>query len=212
MEIRHGLGLVRTRSRHLTPRQSQLGRTGWAVTESTLEQAMQAYVGGDVAAFARIYRRVAPALYSYLLRLTRDRPRAEDLLQITFAKVHGARSSYIPGAPPVPWMLAIAHRAFLDEQRTKRSRFEDLSQDGRLPERPEPKEFLSDDLSDALERALEGLPERYRHAIHLTKITGLSLNEAADVLDTTPLAVKLRVHRGYSLMRDRFATLQSMTT
>jgi RNA polymerase sigma-70 factor, ECF subfamily len=173
---------------------------------------MQAYVGGDATAFDEIYRRVSPPLYSYLLRLTRDRPRAEDLLQITFVKVHRARSSYILGAPLVPWMLAIARRAFLDERRMKKSRYEDLSQDGRLPERQGPAETLSDDLSDALARALDGLPENYRDAIHLTKIAGLSLTEAAEVLDTTPAAVKLRVHRGYNIMRDTFESLHVMRT
>lgn len=152
---------------------------------------MQAYVAGNNTAFAEIYRRVSPILYSYLLRLTRDRPRAEDLLQTTFVKVHRARSSYIIGAPLIPWMLAIARRAFLDERRMKKSRYEDLSQDGRLPERSDPSEPMSDDLSDALAQALDGLPENYRDAIHLTKIAGLSLSEAADVLDTTAAAVKL---------------------
>jgi len=169
-------------------------------------------VGGDVAAFDELYRRVASPVFSYLLRLTRDRPRAEDLLQITFIKVHRARASYILGAPLIPWLLAIARRAFLDERRMKKSRYEDLSQDGKLPEQPQPVETVNDDVSDALARALDGLPENYRDAIHLTKITGLSLNEAADVLDTTPAAVKLRVHRGYNLMRERFEVLRAAKT
>ncbi len=94
----------------------------------------------------------------------------------------------------------------------KKSRYEDLSQDGKLPEQPQPVETVNDDVSDALARALDGLPENYRDAIHLTKITGLSLNEAADVLDTTPAAVKLRVHRGYNLMRERFEVLRAAKT
>lgn len=169
---------------------------------------MEAYVGGNLAAFDEMYRRVSPTLFSYLLRLTRDRPRAEDLLQVTFVKVHRARTSYIIGAPLVPWLLAIARRAFLDERRMKKSRYEDLSADGRLPESQPAAETVNDDVSDALARALDSLPENYRDAIHLTKITGLSLNEAADVLDTTPAAVKLRVHRGYNLMRERFESLR----
>ena len=169
---------------------------------------MQAYASGDAAAFEQIYRRASPSLYSYLLRLTRDRPRAEDLLQITFVKMYRARRSYIPGYPLVPWMLAIARRTFLDECRMKKSRFEDLSPDGKLPECQEPKETSNDELRDAVTHALEGLPEKYHRAILLTKIAGHSLTEAADLLKTTRMAVKLRVHRGYNLMRDRFETLQ----
>lgn len=173
---------------------------------------MEAYVGGNLAAFDEMYRRVSPSIFSYLLRLTRDRPRAEDLLQTTFIKVHRARSSYILGAPLIPWLLAIARRAFLDERRMKKSRYEDLSQDGKLPEQSQAAEAVSDDVSDALARALDLLPENYRDAIHLTKITGLSLTEAADVLETTPAAVKLRVHRGYNLMRERLESLRVAKT
>ena len=173
---------------------------------------MEAYVGGNLTAFDEMYRRVVPTLFSYLLRLTRDRPRAEDLLQVTFVKVHRARASYLIGAPLIPWLLAIARRAFLDERRMKKSRYEDLSSDGKLPERPVTHETMNDDISDALAIALEDLPENYREAIQLTKITGLSLSEAADVLDTTPTAVKLRVHRGYNLMRDKIEVLRRART
>ena len=110
----------------------------------------------------------------------------------------------------MPWLLAIARRTFLDERRMKKSRYEDLSHDGRVPEQSEPAEHMNDDISDALAVALEDLPENYREAIQLTKITGLSLSEAADVLDTTPTAVKLRVHRGYNLMREKIESLRRL--
>ena len=162
---------------------------------------MEQYVDGDGRAFEELYRRVAPTVFGYLLRLTRHRERAEDLLQVTFSKVHRARSSYLRGAPVLPWLHAIARRSFLDERRAANSRSEDLSVDGTLPEpRLEP-ERVPSDLSDALEQALDSLPEQYREAIQLTKVSGLSIAEAASVLGTTDTAVKLRVHRGYNQLR-----------
>jgi len=162
---------------------------------------MDAYVDGNGDAFDELYRRVSPTLYGYLLRLTRHRERAEDLLQVTFAKVHRARGSYLRGAPVLPWLLAIARRSFLDERRRASSRSEDLSNDGTLPEPRQQEAAVSLDLSDALERALDALPETYREAIQLTKVAGLSLVEAAEVLNTTETAVKLRIHRGYAQLR-----------
>ncbi len=171
------------------------------MTEAPLEEIMIAYVLGDAQAFDDVYRRVSPQLFSYLLRLTRNRERAEDLLQITFTKLHRARDSYLMGAPLLPWVIAIARRAFLDERRAARSRTEDLSSDGKVPEPRPAQDADAGDLQEAVERALETLPEAYREAIQLTKVAGLSLVEAAEVLDTTPTAVKLRVHRGYNLLR-----------
>jgi RNA polymerase sigma-70 factor (ECF subfamily) len=80
-------------------------------------------------------------------------------------------------------------------------RTEDLSPDGSLPEQQHEERTLPVELSDALEVALDRLPETYREAIVLTKITGLSVAEAATVLGSTETAVKLRVHRGYNQLR-----------
>jgi len=172
-----------------------------SLAESTSEQLMERYVDGEAEAFEFLYRRVSPNLMGYLLRLTRNRERAEDLLQITFSKIHRARGSFLKGAPVLPWVLAIARRSFLDERRSAQVRTEDLSPDGSLPEQPHEERALPAELSDALEVALARLPETYREAIVLTKITGLSVAEAATVLGSTETAVKLRVHRGYNQLR-----------
>lgn len=167
--------------------------------EASVEQLMEAYVDGNGAAFDMLYQRIGGRLFGYLIRLTRHRERAEDLLQVTFTKLHRARGSYLRGAPVLPWVFAIARRAFLDERRRANSRHEDLSPDGSLPE-PTPN-ATPHDLSDALELALSRIADSYREAIILTKVTGLSVTEAAAVLGTTPTAVKLRVHRGYKELR-----------
>jgi RNA polymerase sigma-70 factor (ECF subfamily) len=162
---------------------------------------MDRYVDGNADAFDDLYRKLAPTLMGYLVRLTRNRSRAEDLLQITFAKVHRARASYLRGAPVLPWVIAIARRSFLDERRAAAVRNEDLSSDGILPEPRAEAPAIPTEMSDALEMALQKLPESYREAIELTKITGLSIQEAASVLGTTETAIKLRVHRGYNQLR-----------
>jgi RNA polymerase sigma-70 factor (ECF subfamily) len=167
---------------------------------------MERYVDGDAAAFDALYRQTAPRLLGYLLRLTRSRERAEDLLQVTFSKVHRARSSYLQGAPILPWMLAIARRSFYDERRRAKSRPEDLTHDGTTPEPRREESGLPLDVVDALERALNDLPEAYREAIQLTKVTGLSIAQAAGVLGASETAVKLRIHRGYLILREQLHT------
>jgi len=174
--------------------------------DASPEQLMEAYVDGSVDAFDLLYQRISTRLFGYLVRLTRTRELAEDLLQITFGKVHRARHDYIRGAPLLPWVFAIARRAFLDEARRNKSRHEDLSADGTLPEPPP--EAGASAASEALESALSRLPEKYREAIVLTKITGFSSAEAAQVLGTTPAAVKLRVHRGYAALRQDLVEYQ----
>src|SRR5690349_11155002 len=75
------------------PRAAERG----AGQKPTLELLMAQYVDGNVESFEKLYHRVSPKLFGYLLRLTRNRERAEDLLQVTFTKVHRARASYLLG-------------------------------------------------------------------------------------------------------------------
>jgi RNA polymerase sigma factor (sigma-70 family) len=169
----------------------------------TLEELMERFVGGDEAAFERIYERVSPGLLGKLRNQARDAEQAQDVVQNTFLKLFRARDRYVPGAPVMPWISVIAKRALIDERRPQRQRMEVLSPDGQLPE-PElafnPAVLSAD--SQRLQLALEQLPGQYREAIELTKLTGLSGQEAATRLRTTTAAIKQRVHRGYELLRE----------
>jgi RNA polymerase sigma-70 factor (ECF subfamily) len=172
--------------------------------------AMERYACGDDSAFALVYDAVAPRLYGYLLRQTRDRARAEDLLQQTMLHIHRARARFLPGAEVTPWAFAIARRLVVDGVR--RERREVLAEDGE----PDPGASLdpsADDLVHAheianrMQRALAGLPASQRAAFELIKQEGLSVAEAAQVLGTTVSAVKLRAHRAYEALRGALGDL-----
>jgi len=178
-------------------------------------ELMMRYVSGDDGAFDALYQRVGPQLHRYLLRMARDKALADDLLQLTFLKVHRARSAYVEGAAPLPWLYAIAHRTFLDEvRRVKRARVRVAATDV-LPEQAatlsgEDARFArepvdAEKLSQVLE-ALDTLPTNQRQALTLTKIEGRSIAEAATIAGTTEGAMKLRAHRAYKALRQRLIT------
>ncbi len=180
---------------------------------STEETAlMQRYCDGDRSAFRELYGRVAPRLLGYLLRMTGARAAAEDLLQLTFLKIHRARAAYVRGADPVPWFYAIAHRTFLDEARRRKRARVHLHPDPAGA--PEPRADLQGradgaadeprgdpELARAALAALSSLPEAQREAVVLTKLEGKSIAEAAAITGTTPGAMKVRAHRGYVALR-----------
>lgn len=166
----------------------------------TLEQLMDRYVDGNDAAFTALYRRMLPKLSGHLSKICRDQAVVEDALQSAFTKIHRARASYSRGSPVAPWALVIARRALYDELRANRARPDVLTETGSLPELPTDDGPAKEE-ARRLERALSTLPGHYREAIELTKLHGLSGDEAAKVLSTTQSAVKLRVHRAYRLLR-----------
>src|SRR3954465_8305650 len=95
---------------------------------------MQRYCDGDPGAFRELYALVAPRLLGYLVKMTRDRALADDLLQQTFLKVHRARAAYVRGADPVPWIYSIAHRTFIDEVRKKKRAVVGVAENDEVPE------------------------------------------------------------------------------
>lgn len=169
---------------------------------------MQRYGGGDDDAFGIVYDALAPRLYRLLLRMTRDRAKAEDLLQQTMLRIHRARGQFVPGSPVTPWAFAIARRLAID---TRRRDLRELSavvqEDSATNDNRPSMEPCADDqlharrLAEEVDRAIAKLPESQRTAYELLKEDGLSLSEAAEVLGTTVTAVKLRAHRAYEALR-----------
>jgi len=171
---------------------------------------MARYCDGDASAFRELYALLAPRLYGYLLKMARQRALADDLLQHTFMKVHRARTAYIRGADPVPWIYSIAHRTFLDETRKVKRAIVRVGDADELPEmkadlRGETDERRDDpadpELMQAALAALAELPEQQRQAVVLTKLEGKSVAEAAEIAGTTVGAMKVRAHRGYEVLR-----------
>ena len=168
---------------------------------------MDRYANGDDGAFGDLYDLLAPRLYGYLVRQTRNTARAEDLVQQTFLQMHCARGRFIAGADVVPWAFAIARRLMIDGMR--RGKREVLSsQDGEsLGPEAVAIGLSADDAVHAKQIAarihheLARLPESQRVAFELIKQDGLSVAEAADVLGISVSAVKLRAHRTYEALR-----------
>ena len=174
-------------------------------------EIMTRYCAGEPAAFHRLYALLAPRILAYLCGLVGEKAAAEDLLQQTFLKVHEARTAYVRGANPIPWIYTIAHRTCLDEiRRRKRSRVR-LTSDGTLAAEPAAdltggsaenhSEPADPDAAGAALAALERLPDNQREALILTKVHGRSHAEAAMITGTTPGAIKLRAHRAYVSLR-----------
>jgi RNA polymerase sigma-70 factor (ECF subfamily) len=174
--------------------------------------AMDRYACGDDAAFAELYDLLAPRLHAFLCRRTRDEARAEDLLQQTFLQMHAARRHFTRGADVMPWAFAIARRLLIDGARRSAGRDSPARTDGdpaavlddRPSHEPSPASLASArHLLRRVEQELEHVAPSHRIAFELVRLDGISLDEAAQMLGTTVMAVKLRVHRALEALRER---------
>jgi RNA polymerase sigma-70 factor (ECF subfamily) len=167
-------------------------------------RAMDRYADGDDGAFGEVYDFLAPRLYGFLLRQTRDAAAAEDLLQQTMLKLHVARGDFLEAADVVPWAFAIARRLFIDGYRRRKLEaahreaepLDETATVGAADELLEAKRAVLE-----LDRQLALLPEAQRVVFELMKRDGLTLREVAQVLGTTTNAVKLRARRAHAALR-----------
>ena len=180
--------------------------------EESLDEAMNRYAQGEEGAFAILYDGLEQKLRAFLTRLTASPAVADDLLQETFMRMHRARGSFDAGAAVVPWAYAIARNAWLDHVRAAKVRGETARTKGNDETRPTAEASTGPDadaeqLAIARETAalvevvLSRLAPAQREAFVLLRYEGLSVDDAAAVLGSTPTAVKLRAFRAYEALR-----------
>jgi RNA polymerase sigma factor (sigma-70 family) len=153
-----------------------------------------AYVAGGANETARLYEKYSRQLYRYCLARLRSPEEAEDAVQNTFIRVHGALSKGTKPTFEAAWLYKIAHNVCLTrvEVRSRRSEHE-LSTDFDELDVAAPE--LESDALIGLEAALASMPKNLRDVILLREWQGLSYAEIADSLDTSVSAVETLIFR-----------------
>ncbi|PTL84548.1 RNA polymerase sigma factor [Vitiosangium sp. GDMCC 1.1324] len=159
-----------------------------------------AIAGGSKAAFRSYYERHAGRLLGYVLRVTRDRSLAEDVVQDVFTSVWQKAASYrAEQGSPLAWMYMIARNKLVDRWRRRTP--------GEEPGPSEEERPLHDfvqadpELSMSLERALDGLSPEQRQAVELAVLGGYTHEEAAVALAVPLGTFKSRVRMALLHMR-----------
>lgn len=153
------------------------------------------------------------ALYATALRLTRNPPDAEDLVQETYLKAHRFWDRYTPGTNCRAWLYKILTNTRINQyvrasRRPAQVHFEDVepvledtpsqalraSTDGELS-------VFADLLDDEVKSALESLPEEFRTVLILSGMEGFAYKEIAAILEIPIGTVMSRLYRARKLLQ-----------
>jgi RNA polymerase sigma-70 factor (ECF subfamily) len=161
---------------------------------------------GDPAAFEAIYEAYRPRLFGFLVRLSRRRDVAEDLLEETWFRLVTRATTLMDGARLAPWLFAVARNLYVSWRRSRAvdaARTSDLDPAWPAPERGDsPFEAVARaELEERVETALARLPLRDREVLLLVGVEGLTPSEAASVCGLTAVTLRARLHRA----RERLA-------
>jgi len=186
-------------------------------------QLVKATVEGDPQAFEEIVERYQRLVFNIIYHYMGRRNEVEDLAQEVFLKVFRALDTFDATRPLKSWIGRITANTCLDEIRKAPKRkvwsFADLGGDEeskieyfyeRFGQHSALTEEDVEDLFELLEKLMERLNKKDKMAFVLRELEGLSYPEIAKVLQSSELAVRLRVSRSKKrLQKDLEETLYS---
>jgi RNA polymerase sigma-70 factor (ECF subfamily) len=147
-----------------------------------------------------LHEQHAGALWSYALRLTGDRGRAQNVVQETLLRAWRDPQLLDPECGSQrSWLCTVARNIVIDEWRTTRPRHEIVTD--RLPEQP-----IGDASEQAVNRhlvtaALGRLTQEHRDVLRECYFRGSSVAQAAHALGIAPGTVKSRIYYALRALR-----------
>lgn len=161
---------------------------------------------GDARAFDAVYERYRARLFAFLVRLSRSRHVAEDLLQETWLRLARHALELDEDTRLLPWLYTVArnlhtsHRrwSLLDAERLGALRFWAREADELSPfER-----MAANETERKLERALAALPVAQREVVLLVCVERMEPTDAARVVGLAPEAFRQRLSRARAALAD----------
>lgn len=164
---------------------------------------------GDVQAFEELMQSHESRIYAIALRMMGNREDAQDCAQEAMVRIYRAMGSFKGQSALATWIYRITMNTCLDELRRRKARkvtsLDSLVDNGWSPtdngDTPE-EHGLRVEKQNALNQAIQSLPDDMRAAIILRDVKGYSYDEIASILDANVGTIKSRISRGREKLRE----------
>jgi RNA polymerase sigma factor (sigma-70 family) len=180
--------------------------------ERSDHELMLAVRAGEIDRLGDLFERYHRPLYGFIVRLTSNRTASEDLVQLVFFRILKYRHTYRDEGKFSAWIYHLARKVVADHFRKNASAA--ISRDPvDLNEFPDhaphaaDRAATKDDLS-LMQVALAQLPLDQREVLTLHRFQNLRHEEIGRLLDCSAGAVKVRVHRALSALRELYFKLR----
>jgi RNA polymerase sigma-70 factor (ECF subfamily) len=177
----------------------------------TDQQVIERVKIGDTALYEIIMRRHNQRLYRVARAILRNDADAEDVIQEAYVRAYQHLDQFAGIASFSIWLTRIAVNEALRRLRLRKrnQQLDDAEDDPEIymniiETSPDPEERASfNELGQLLEETILSLPSQLRTIVMLRDVQELSTSETSQILDITEQNVKVRLHRGRALMRER---------
>ena len=160
-------------------------------------------------AFLETITHLRPSLHRYCSRMTGSVMDGEDVVQEALFEAYRKLDKFDDSRPLKPWLFRIAHNRCIDFVRKRGVRAE-AETAATVPEGVEPAEAPVLGLSRAVEHLVINLPPKERACVLLKEVFDYSLEEIAQLVDSTVGGVKAALNRGRAKLAAAPATSKSL--
>lgn len=169
---------------------------------------------GNNQAFEELVVRYTPKAHSLVRRLTRNQEDAEEVLQDVFVTVFRKIDGFEGKSSFSSWLYRITVNAALMKLRKRnRNQLVSIEEVVNQVKNVAATQFLyrsegeagavRAEVAEALESAIDSLPDDYKPVFILRDVHGLTSKQVATILDITVPAVKSRLHRARLALREQ---------
>jgi RNA polymerase sigma-70 factor (ECF subfamily) len=173
-----------------------------ARSSSSEHELLDRFLQGDRDAFAVLYRDHSPAVFRFALYMTGDHGKAAEITQDVFVWLIRHPAKFRPDRGNLAAFLAgVARQCIRRQQRTELRWLPFERAAGLHAASVDPGETID---AEAMLKAVAFLPLRYREAVVLCDLEGLTFEQAAKVLNCAVGTIHSRVHRGHQVLARKF--------
>jgi RNA polymerase sigma-70 factor (ECF subfamily) len=177
--------------------------------KSSEEEIIQKILDGEIALFEVLIRRYNALLYKIARSYNFDHEEAKDLLQESHIAAYQNLKKFESRSSYKTWIAKIMVNKCLYKLSYGSSKYEVshlVADENSQPMFSSKKqttegEVLNKELSYILEKSLENIPVHFRTVFLLREVEGLSVAETAEMLNLTPVNVKVRLSRAKNLLQ-----------
>jgi RNA polymerase sigma-70 factor, ECF subfamily len=145
-------------------------------------------------AFLETITQLRPSLHRYCSRMTRSVMDGEDVVQEALFEAYRKLDKFDDSRPLKPWLFRIAHNRCIDFLRKRGVRIE-AETEAMVPDAVEPADPALLGLGRAVEHLVTSLPPKERACVLLKDVFDYSLEEIAELVDSSVGGVKAALNR-----------------
>jgi RNA polymerase sigma factor (sigma-70 family) len=158
---------------------------------------------GESRLFENLMRRYNPRLYRIGMAILSNDVEVEDAMQTSYINAYEHLAKFENRSSFITWMTRIMlNQCFRQRRKNLLNKFKAEESIHSINMRTPANLLMNKELNNALETAIEQLPEKYRLVFVMREIEDMSIRETSEALSIEEPNVKVRLNRAKIMLRE----------